>query len=55
MGSQGNQLLLLTKFLYVWSFIFGGDNEDNYWFLSILLFLGSALVFSTFVSYRPYF
>jgi len=52
-------VILAVKALYVLAFVFFRDtsttNAGNAWFLSIVLFAGSGLVFMSFVINRPYF
>ena len=52
-------VMLAVKALYVFAFVFFRDtsagHSGNVWFLSIVLFVGSALVFMSFVINRPYF
>ncbi len=52
-------VMLAVKALYVFAFVFFRDTSaghtGNIWFLSIVLFVGSALVFMSFVINRPYF
>jgi hypothetical protein len=52
-------VMLGVKAFYVFAFVFFRDTSPghtgNAWFLSIVLFMGSALVFSSFVRNRPYF
>ena len=51
--------MLAMKAVYVFAFVFFRDTSagrsGNAWFLSIVLFVGSALVFASFVTNRPYF
>jgi hypothetical protein len=51
--------MLAVKALYVFAFVFFRDTSashpGNVWFLSIVLFVGSAFVFASFVINRPYF
>jgi hypothetical protein len=51
--------MLAVKALYVFAFVFFRDTSashpGNVWFLSIVLFVGSAFVFTSFVINRPYF
>lgn len=46
--------MLIQKVVYVFAFTFFGES-DYYWFLSVVLFIGSAVVFVSFASERPYY
>jgi hypothetical protein len=45
---------LIAKIVYIFSFTFF-NQEEYYWFLSIVLLAFSSFVFSSFVTNRPYY
>ena len=54
MKSTGGQIMLASKFAYVFAFTFFRSHE-HFWFLGIVLFVGSATVFAVNVNQRPYY
>ena len=57
MNSISEVLTLIAKLVYVFAFTFFKDRNsgENAWFLSICLFIGSALVFLVSLYQRSYY
>lgn len=53
-GAETAVLMLAQKVAYVFSFTFFGK-ENYFWFLSVVLFIGSAVVFVAYFYQRPYY
>lgn len=57
MHSRSHAIMLASKAFYVFGFTFfrNPKSDGNAWFLSLLLFFGSAIVFASFYYDRPYY
>ena len=56
MHSKSHVTMLAMKVVYVFVYTFFKNSSDgNAWFLSLTLFIGSAIVFFTFLYQRPYY